>query len=883
MAPRAAGDANRSGNHLAGRLVSRLSWIVRRRTNSDLTQEIDAHVAERVDALVEQGVSIDEARARARREFGNVTLQVERSRDVWIAPWLSSIWQDVRYAARSLARQPGFAVSAVGILAIGIGLVTTLFSLINGFAWRPWTVPDPSSLAIVVPGPVPQGSRRQFSFPEYRYLREHAASFAHLAAWTQGGGPAAHGSTTRNVQFNAVSDNYFEMLRVVVSRGRAFTQEDEDYVAPRNVAIISDRLWRDFFGARESILGDVVRIYDQPFTVIGVAPPDFVGTNQIAIDVWIPLPSIALAYSWAPGNDWPKQFDNPASDRLEMAGRLAPDVRHESAAAELGGVGAQFRTSVSLRPSGYRVHDTRPLTADPGRVHQQMSVMWVGLGALFIVMLLACANVGNLILARGLSRQREIAVRFSLGAGRARIVRQLVTESVVVAMLAAVSGIWMASLAPSLIPQILANGERFSIDGVVLLFAATMALLSCLVSGVVPALRTTRAVLAAHASDRHAGRSGAGNLRSCLLATQIALSMLLLVGAGLLTRAVQHVMTFDPGFAMHDVQAIETHLPAGTSVDGSGAFARTLRAALRTDDFPAIAFSEFSALTNAFRGTSLRNESDDANSSRHLISRSVSANYFDVLGIDLVAGRTLSDDMRLNEVVLNESGARLFGSGNVLGQRLVSGTGESTKFRTVVGIVKDVPVTAPSVLQAVVYESTDTAGVLLVRDLSPAIVDRVKSVAQGIAPNARIVGRPLAEDLRDTADDVATAGAFAWGIGSLALTISTIGAFGVFAYIVEERRREIGVRMALGARAPQVLRTVVGGVRWPLILGVGAGTALSAIAAPLLSGALYGLSPFDPITYLGIAAILVVAALLATWIPARRATRIDPAITLRGD
>jgi predicted lysophospholipase L1 biosynthesis ABC-type transport system permease subunit len=254
------------------------------------------------------------------------------------------------------------------------------------------------------------------------------------------------------------------------------------------------------------------------------------------------------------------------------------------------------------------------------------------------------------------------------------------------------------------------------------------------------------------------------------------------------------------------------------------------------------------------------------------------------LDIPLIAGRTLMDDARAQEVVVNQSAARLFWPDNdPLGKRLVTGNGDAVQRYTVVGVTKDVPVTTLSEIPPVAYRSLQSGGLVLVRDLSPTAVERIAAVARGIEPTVEVAARPLADDIRMATRDVATASRFSWAVGLLALILATVGAFGVFAYAVEERRHEIGVRMALGAQAPQVVWTVIGGARWPLLFGLGAGLLLSSAAAPLLRRFLYGLTPFDPITYLTTCGILIAAALVATWVPVQRAIRIDPAITLRAD
>ncbi len=870
--------------------MMRLRWLLRwRRQHDDLTREMQAHVAERVGDLVEDGMTEADARAQARREFGNATLQIERSREVWGAPWIWSVWQDLRYAVRSLGRQPGFTLSAVGILAIGIGLVTAIFMLFNGRMLRPWPVATPSSIAIVRPVAGPTQQYGSLSNVEYRYLRDNSRTLTHLATWMPGGGPVTYGDTTMSVQSNFVSANYFDMLGVGMRMGRAFLPEEEDYTSPRAVAIISERLWREYFGAPASIVGNTILVYGHPFTVVGVAHAGFFDIEaHIRRDLWMPRPSVALM----PFGSLDAQLKSMADPRQggteRVAGRLAPGITRVQALAEIDVLGRQFRSTIPMDTHGYTLHNTRPVSSGSAPL-MQMPQMAVVFGALLLVMLLACANVGNLILARGLARQREVTIRLSLGASRRRVARQLLTEALLLSVAASVVGLSLSALALQWFVRsqgtpLLAQPDPYVPDSLVVVFTLATAVLATLASGVMPALRSTRVSLATQAADRSAGRTGAGWLRTMLLSAQLAVSMVLLVGAGLFTRAASHALTFDPGFAIHDVQAISLQLPEGAPAERSATFYRTLHDALETDEFPPIAFSAFSAITQAHANIPIRRDDETRETGRALLVRDVSAQYFGVLEIPLVEGRTFSDDEYSQDVVVNESAARILWPGSdVVGKRIVIGGGDTATFHTVVGVAKDVPTLTLSEIHPVVYRSMSPRGLLLVRDQSPAIVDRIAAAARGIEPAAGLTARPLSDDITMATRGLVTAGQFAWGIGLLALALATIGAFGVFAYMVEERRREIGVRMALGARPRQVVRTVIGGARRPLVFGLGAGLVLSLAAAPLLGRFLYGLSPFDPITYAGIAAILTFAALLATWIPARRAARIDPAVTLRGD
>lgn len=862
--------------------MSRLRWLLFwSRQHDDLTREMDAHIAERIDALVDDGVFEADARAQAHREFGNVTLLNERSREVWIAAWLTGVWQDLRYAVRSLWRQPGFTLSAVGILSVGIGLVVALVTVVNAEFLRPWPVNDADRCAVLIARPAPGQQYGHISTPEFRYLREQSRTFQHLSAWLRGGADVELGGATASVQTNFVTSNYFAMLGVPAGQGRAFLESEEDYVQPRPVATISHRLWQNVFGAPSTIVGSGIRVRGVTFTVVGVMPAGFTDVQDgYHTDVWMPLPSEALLYPEMP---WP--FDDAAVGRFSgIAGRLADDVRRDAAAAELGGLSRQFRTGIAQAYGGIDLVGTRRIDKDADGFRRQLASMGAAFSALLLVLLLCCANVGNLVLARGLHRRRETAVRLAVGASRGRVIRGLVVETLVVASFATAIAIGVASVGLRTFVSMqssIQNADLLKPDLFVGAMALLLAVLATAIAGLLPAARLTRTNIAGVASRRHGGSAGAGRLRTGLLAVQLGASMVLLVTAGLLTRAAGAGLSLDTGFDIDRVQVISFGL-ADATADRRSAFERALAQALQTGSTSSHAFSQFTAITDSGIMGPVRVL--DGDTTRTVLYRPVSSGYFSVTGIPLVAGRAPAARDDSSEVVINQSAARsLWPDSDALGRQLAWSRGENEQRYVVVGVARDVPVRSLTTTEPVLYAPWHRGGLLLLRDPSPAAVDLVRTMARGLEPGVTVDARPLGDDIRAAMSQVRFGSYFAWTLGGLALTLATVGAFGVFAYMVEERRREIGVRMALGATSASVVRTVVGGARWPILFGLGGGLILSMLAAQLLRGTLYGLSPFDPITYIGIASLLTVAALIATWIPARRATRIDPAVTLRGD
>jgi len=872
--------------------MSRLRWLFFwRRQHDDITREMDAHIAERVDELVDGGMSETDAHLQARREFGNVTMQTERSREIWIAPWLTSVWQDLRYAVRSLWRQPGFTVSAVGILAIGMGLVATPFTVINGVL-RPWSVPTPSTLALVSPRQSPGQPRADtVSNPEYRYLREHSRSFTHLAAWMPGGvrgvGGAlvAYDGTTLGAEPLYVSENYFTALGVTTQHGRTFLPGDEVDAASAAIAIISEHLWRELFDRSDAAVGSTLTVDDHPFTIVGIAQPGFHGVNT-RVDVWMPLPAVGLGTFGASGK-WPERLADPTFTPLHVVGRLSTDATHRSAEGELAAIGNGWRQSASLPPQGFWIRDTHPLSSPEESETSSGPLAVVGLVflSLGLVMLLACANVGNLILTRGMARTRETAIRLSLGASRLRIARQFLTEALLLSALAAAVGLWIGWMAAvALLPYSglrMVEG-RMAPDLVAFGFAAGLAVLATAISGLAPALRLARTDLAQRAGDRHAGDPGTSRLRTTLLAVQIAVSMVLVTSAGLMTRGITYGLSYEPGFAIHDVQAM-TFTIRDADADRRRVFFDTLDAAL-LESGVAHAMTEWRPLQGVHRNETLGRPEVDTGIKREMIVRSVSSSYFEALAIPLVSGRAPRRDSQATEVVISETAARmLWGTESPLGRRVSRTSEGAAREHVVVGVAADVPTVTLNRIDPVVYAPLENPTYVLIRDLSPAAVEQIGTLARGIEPAVRVAARPLSADLQESTQLLLFGSRFAWALGGLALLLATAGAYGVFAYMVEARRREIGVRMALGATPASVVRTVIGGVRRPLAWGLGTGLVIAVAGAHLFRSQLYGLSPLDPVTYLGVAAILTLAALVATWIPARRATQIDPAITLRGD
>jgi predicted permease len=803
-------------------------------------------------------------------------------------PWLVSFSQDVRYVLRTIRRQPVFSASVVLILTLGIGLVTALFTAFNAAVLRPWPVPDPSSIVVIKPRPAGDEQYGTLSNLEYRYFREHARSFTHLASNIPGGSAVGRsdGTMLARVQSQYVTANYFDALRIGMARGRGFLPEEEDYRSPKDVAVISERVWRQYFASDPGLVGGRIRVGEQMVTVVGVAEPGFADVRgNIRVDLWLPLTTVAIAHDRKYSAEQLRRFDNPRQTSGQVFGRLRPGVTPEEAGAELDVLSRQFRSTHAMAAPGLRLADTRPLSVDNEGVRRQLPTQALMFVALLLVMLLACANAGNLVLAKTVARRDEIAIRLSLGASQSRVARQLITEVLVLSLVAGLFAMSLAATVPSLLIRLrgseILNDQHLAPDAVVFLFALLMSIVACAFASLGPVLRATRAGAIGSGKDRALAGPSSQRLRLSLLATQIALSTVLLLGAALLTRAVSHAMSLDPGFAVEDTRVVSLDVPRGAHADAL----TTIRETLTTAGLPPTAFSSLPPITTARMEIAVRYPNQEAEKNRRLALRPVSANYFGVLSIRLIAGRPFHDRRSAGEIVLSESAAHLLFPGeDPVGKRLLTGGGDKPpESHEIVGVVADVSTTTPREVEPVIYQPVQSGSVVLVRDLSPAASARLKDLVESAVPGASSYSHPLIDEVRDSLTNLIIGSRIAWVLGGLALVLAMLGAFGVFASMVEERRREIGVRMALGARGSQVVQLVLRGAARPVLAGLAAGLALSLVVTPLLRRALYGMSPFDPIAYLEVAAILLACSLAATWIPAARATRVEPAITLRGD
>ncbi len=867
------------------RFIRRLRYLLRSHdAEAELREELEFHRAERQRQLERQGVPAAEAAKDSRRALGNTTLACEDSRAIWLWPWLESVWQDAVYAVRGLRREPGFTLIAVIALGSAIGLNTSLYTTLNAFLWRPWPVQDPGRVVTLID----ENGRATFTLAE----RDHFATYGRTVSGviaTRCLDGLSEGCLLKladeNISVDFVTPNYFQVLGIGMSRGAGFSS---DLKPGDPVAVLSDRAWRVRFGADSSIVGRQITLDDVGFTIVGVAAAGFNGTSLDRKDLWIPISAMPRLR--------PDYVFDDVKRAAAVSARLADGVTASQAASELNTLNLQFRKDRGLDPHRVGLIGTT-FFPNPAKRRNADGVVTMMFAAVFLVLGLACANVANLLLARGAARQRETGARLALGASRARIVRQLLTESLILATAATAIGIALAYVLPPVIVAQVATQPlalAFEPDRRVLGFAVGLALAACIGFGLVPALHASRAEISTTLKEKAGLPSARVPLRALLLTFQIAVSIVLLVCGSLIVRGVQRVTAQDPGFDMTGVSVVSFELPGSYTTARLRGFALQIvenappllsrRSAGLADTAP---FVQGSGMWITARMPGARESRDD-----DVLKLEVSDGYFDALRIPVVAGRNFQPgDGDSGAVLISESIARrLWPSSSAVGRRIEIGSGSKSTSsvhdeRLILGVVKDVNTYYGSVTTAFPTVYMPTAGrtipKLIVRDLDPGLTQAITAFATRIEPRTRIVVTSIAENL-DKRLSEGRVGAWVAGVlGLLSVALAGLGVFSVFAYTVEQRTSEIGIRLALGARPAQVVSTILTSNAAALLGGLAVGIVAAVAAARVIRSLLYGLSPFDPISYVAVAAVLAVIAIAATILPARRATRIDPIVALR--
>jgi predicted permease len=845
------------------RLRARIRY---RHFDTELQRELDVHRAMAEDDLRAGGAAGDEARYRAARRLGNVTRAREDARGVWVAPSLESVWQDLRYGARSLYHSPGFSATALLTLMLGIGVNTMLFAAVNSLLLQPWKAPDSQQLVLAY-----HRTNRGLiggSAPELAFLQQQATT-VDLAGTRPVGGALTDGMATRAARGRLVTSNYFTVLKVPIVLGRGL-QRDDDQVGRAPVIVVGHDLWTAFFSSDANVVGRTIRFRDQLVTVVGVAGPGVRESPLSGVpELWVPLASMPMLF---PDEPFAREFITSAGHCcLDMVGRLKPGQNRAQVEAELSALDRRFRAENGRDGLGMRVTGTE--TGYHPEAAKAVPVFVLLMIAVGLVLLLTCANVGNLQLARTAARRREVTIRLALGAGRRRIVRQLLTEGLVLSVVAtglclAASSVVARTILTRIDPE-LAGDLDFSIDGRVALFSIALAIVACLVTSLAPALRGTRQLLAGHGSDRPSIR-----LRSTFLAAQVAISVVLLTAAALLGRGLTQAASQDVGFRLDTLMALSIEREAKNQ-GSDGGMLREVMGAIGTRPVAAAAavpLGDFSLRTE------VRRAGDPYEANREVRFHPVSSSYFDVLGIPLRSGRAFRDTAA-NEVVLNETLARmLWPDGNAVGGYLAGPGG--TIGRQVVGVAADAHVSGLGDVGPMVFQPADSLTNLLFNrgEMAP---DELRALIIAADPKAKMTLHAVGDNVGSSLQAATLGARIAGGIGLLALAVAAVGIAGVFSFAVTERTREVGIRVALGASRARVRALLLRRTSVPIVVGVAIGVLLAVAAGGALRNFLYGLSPSDPLALTAVIVGVIVTAWTATLIPMRRALRVDPAVTLR--
>jgi putative ABC transport system permease protein len=873
------------------RLVRRLLYLVHlRRHEAELADELAFHEEQLRGAHESGGLEPRVAAAAGRRAMGKVTAMREDSRAVWVWPWLESAMQDITYALRGLRRQPGFSIVAIATLGIAIGLNTSVFTAFNGVFWRPWPISDPSTVFEVTT--IREGRERHgdYLLAEYRDIAARARTVSGLVGVDCAGGyfPGCDIWLDAAVLRPAyVSANAFAVFGVPMAHGRGFRPEEDRTGGPAAVVVLSYDLWQRRFAGDSTIVGRQLPLDGIAFTVVGVAARDLAGISILKTDLWLPLASMPLLR---------KRHIESRGPGLQLIARLAPGDSRERSRAELEALTRAWRAAQPGATPGLgeaRVN-LAATNLDPNPVKRRAGYALFGL-LLFgsgLVLLLACANLANLHLARAAARGREIAVRVSLGATRRRVIRQLLTESLVMAGAGAAVGVAIAYVAPAYLLRLVVSDSLSSApvpDLTVFGYSAILAFVTCLAFGLAPALHAAGASRADALKGRY-GLAGVNlSLRRAFLTVQVAVSVVVLCGAGFLTRGLARASDQDFGFSVAGVTGFSVQLPGSQDSAATATFARNFAAGLATrPDGASIGATTILPLGERDQTLVIKPGQDSAGA-KSIFTLGVSSPYFAVLGIPLRAGRLFVEgDAGRGAIVVNEMTARVLWPGqSPIGQSLLIRTP-----REVVGVVKDADTEGKAFQEGAVlpkiYEPVgSTSGVIVpnvvVRNASAQTIREITDLAKRLEPAVRVTPAPLAERLTGRLDESRQIALLTALLGGVALVLVSIGIFGVFAYVVQQRTREIGIRIALGAGSATVVRVIIGSSARAIVMGLAAGLAAAFGEASLLRRFIYGVSPLDAVTYAVIIAMLGVAALAAVYIPARRAARISPVIALRAD
>ena len=887
-----------------------MNWWQRLPKRGEMERHLDAELRFHFDGLVADnlraGMSEPEARRNARLEFGGVEQVKEECRDARGTRWAEDLWQDLHFALRTLRKTPGFAIAVIGTLALGIGMNTAIFSVVNTVLFKPVRAPEPDRIVTFI-GTNSGGSTSSLASDiKFNLWREQTSVFEDVSGYFLSPLDLTGLDQPQRAEAIFITKDYFRLFGLPIAQGRGFTDEEERPVGTKlfekgHAVVLSDAFWKRAFGGDTKMLGKVISLGGDPYQVVGIMAAGVQTETAEAPDVWVPL------------------LIHPNSERqvhyFQALGRLKPGVTFDKANAQLRLATQEFRRKYpkSLSTSRGDTFSVQPMQdVLVGDVRASLLILACAVG---VVLLIACANVANLLLVKAAGRRREIAMRVALGAARERIIRQLLTESVLLAMAGVALGLALGvagihallALNPVDLPRIGENGANVTLDWRVFVFTILAGLTTGLVFGLIPALQASRTDLSSSLKES-SGRTGSGfhqnRTRSLLVIAEMSMALVLLVGAALLIRTLIALRSVNPGFDAHNVVTTRTTLdPRFTRAAGVNQLVQNALGRLNalsgvesaglTGLLPLA--GPFSSLSVTVVGRALDGPSHGSSSYGQ-----VSAGYFNTLQIPLLRGRAFTDADRLESpqvAIINQAMARHFWpDGDPLNSQIQIANGLpglEEPVRQIVGIVGDVHDdalnrnTLPAVFVPVAQRpdartvGSSVAWVIRVRAESPSINSAIQNelrTATGLpVPPLRSMEEIVAKSTARQNLNMLLMNIF----GSSALLLAAIGIYGLIAYSVQQRTQEIGIRMALGAQPGAIRSMVLVQGMWLALIGVAIGIGAALTLTRLLASLLFRVQPRDPLVFIAMPVLLTAVALLACYLPARRATRINPLEALR--
>jgi predicted permease len=856
--------------------------------DADFDAELESHVAMHTDDGIRAGLTPEEARRQALICLGGMEQTRQAYRERRGLPWLETLWQDIRFGLRILCKNPGYTAVAVLTLALGIGANSAVFTVAQAALLRSWPAKEPGRLARLI-STTPQGEDFSFSYADYRDLAGQSRSLEGILACNRRAKLLRVGAESQFVLDDVVSPNYFSVLGIDAQLGRIFSADSRPDSEPG--VVISDSLWHRVFNADPSLVGKQIWLTNRAFTVLGIAPPGFRGLERmVPTDLWLPV-----------ATEYPSQeLADRKSREFEVLGRLRPGVTAAEAQVELDTLGRRLALAYPAIDKARNV----ALISEQARLRQAMVPTLILMTAVGLVLLICCANVAGLVLARADARSKEVAMRLALGAGRLRLMRQLLTESLLLALLGAALGLLLAvgllRLQPALmLPAQFEIGLDLHLDASVLAFTAAAALLSVLVFGLAPAIQASRTSLV---PALRGGESGAvrgvrrWTMRNALVLGEIALSVVLLTASGLVVRSLLFSRSLPLGFDRQRQLIYFDLVPgiAGYNSERSANFFNQLEE--KAAALPGVrhaALARRVLLSDSEGGMAQRVSIPGVELPQGQLSvpikfDTVDGNYFRAIGTRLIEGReftSVDNPSTARVAVVSQTMAERFWPGQeVLGRQIVA---DGTACQ-IVGVVEDAKINSihetpePYMYFPFAQLPSEDGTLIVEAESNPkALTARMLSEIQRVDRNVPVSVRTVHYLMQQAfwADQMAAG--FVAALGLLGIFLGAIGLYGVVAFTVNRRSREIGIRMALGAERRDILRLVLGHGLALAAIGAGIGLVASFAAMRLLSTLLYGVRPTDPLTFAGSSALVILVALAASWLPARRAASIDPMQSLR--